>query len=586
MRTPTATVLSARGVTKVYGGTHVLREVDFDVAAGRVTALFGENGAGKSTLMRILSGIEHPTTGHVELDGEPVRFASPRDATDQGVAIVHQGLSLCPNLSIQDNLFLAREICGGPWVIDRSSQRATAAAVLHSLEEYLDPDLPVGDLTPGEQQIVEIARALLQEARVLIMDEPTSALTAPEVKVLFRVVKELASNGVAIVYVSSHLEEALEIADDVVVLRDGRPVATADAGNVGVRWIVERMTGPGRGDPPPRSAPVAGEELLALRGLVVADPANPGRLAVDDLSLTVREGEIVGIYGLTGSGRTELLEALAGRIPSQSGRVLLSGVPLEGVGIRDRVGLGMVLVPGDRRRDGLVQTMSVGENLSLAGLGAFVRRLFVRRDRERDAVRRMIADITPGTGGAGDTSGMSGMSDMSDAGGTGGAGGVGDTSGIGGTSDTSGAEAPVTSLSGGDQQKVVIGRALLTAPRVLLLDEPSCGVDVGARADIFELIAARAERGLAVLFTTSDPEEALRVPDRLLVLARGVLVGEFRRGTTTREELLRVADGTAADLDTATDLDTGLGTGMDADLGTDTGFHIGLDRRAGRDGEG
>ncbi len=527
MRTPTTTVLSARDVTKVYGDTHVLRGVDFDVAAGRVTALFGENGAGKSTLTRILSGIEHPTTGHVELDGEPVRFVSPRDAAGKGVAIVHQGLCLCPNLSIQDNLFLAREIHGGPWVIDRSSQRATAAAILHSLEEYLDPDQLVGTLTPSKQQIVEIARALLQEARVLIMDEPTSALTAPEVKVLFRVIKELASNGVAIVYVSAHLEEALEIADDVAVLRDGRLVATADADNVGVRWVVERMTDRDQGDRFPRGTAVAGEELLTLRDLVVADPANPGRLAVDGLSLTVREGEIVGIYGLTGSGRTELLEALAGRIPSQSGRVLLSGTPLERAGIRDRVGLGMILVPGNRRRDGLVQTMSVGENLSLAGLGAFVRRLLIRRDLERDAVRRMITDITVGTGGT---------------------------------------EASVASLSGGDQQKVVIGRALLTAPRVLLLDEPSRGVDVGARTDIFELIAAQAEHGLAVLFTTSDAEEALRVPDRLLVLARGVLVGEFRRGTTTREELLKVSNGsTSADPDIDPDIDRDTGTSTDGD---------------------
>ncbi|MEU4536623.1 sugar ABC transporter ATP-binding protein [Streptosporangium sp. NPDC023825] len=533
MRLPTATVLSARDVTKVYEDAYVLRDVDFDVAAGRVTALFGENGAGKSTLMRILSGIEHPTAGHVELDGEPVRFVSPRDAADRGVAIVHQGLSLCPNLSIQDNLFLAREIRGGPWVIDRSSQRATTAAILHSLEEYLDPDLLVGDLTPGEQQIVEIARALLQEARVLIMDEPTSALTAPEVEVLFRVLKELTSNGVAIVYVSTHLEEALEIADDVVVLRDGRLVATADAGNVGVRWVVERMTDRDQGDRFPPRAAVAGEELLTLRDLVVADPANPGRLAVDGLSLTVREGEIVGIYGLTGSGRTELLEALAGLIPSQSGRVLLSGTPLESLGIRDRVGLGMILVPGNRRRDGLVQTMSVGENLSLAGLGAFVRRLFICRDRERDAVRRMIDDITVGAGDADDADG---------------------------TGDAGGAEASVASLSGGDQQKVVIGRALMAAPRVLLLDEPSRGVDVGARTDIFTLIAAQAERGLAVLFTTSDAEEALRVPDRLLVLARGVLVGEFRRGTTTREELLKVSDGSTS---TDTDIDRNTGTSTD-----------------------
>ncbi|MEU8379042.1 sugar ABC transporter ATP-binding protein [Streptosporangium sp. NPDC048865] len=544
MRIPTTTVLSARDVTKVYGDTHVLEEIDFDVAAGRVTSLFGENGAGKSVLMRILSGIEHPTAGHVELDGEPVRFTSPRDAADRGVAIVHQGLSLCPNLSVQDNLFLAREIRGGPWLIDRPSQRATTAAVLHGLEEYLDPDRLVGDLTPGEQQIVEIARALLQEARVMIMDEPTSALPASEVKVLFRVIKELTSNGVAIVYVSSHLEEALEIADDVVVLRGGRLVATADARSVGVRWILERMADPGRDDRFPHAVPATGEELLALRGLVVADPANPGRLAVDDLSLTVREGEIVGIYGLTGSGRTELLEALAGRIPSQSGRILLSGTPLEGMGIRDRVDQGVVLVPGDRWHDGLVPTMSLGENLSLAGLCAFAGRMFVSRDRERDAVRRMITCLAVGAGRTGTT--------------------------------------PVTSLNAGDQQKVVIGRALLTDPWVLLMDEPSRGVDAGARADIFELVAARAERGLAVVFTTSDAEEALRVPDRLLVLAHGILAGEFRRGAVTRERLLKVAngafldDGTAGDVNGYTDEDTAGYTG--GDTGGDLSPGGGTDR--------
>ncbi|MFF5109033.1 sugar ABC transporter ATP-binding protein [Streptosporangium sp. NPDC000509] len=505
MKISAATVLSARDVTKLYGDTPALRGIDFDVAAGRVTALFGENGAGKSTLMRILSGSEHPTSGHVELDGEPVRFASPRDAADQGVSIVHQGLSLCPNLSIQDNLFLAREICGGAWVIDRSSQRATTTAILHSLKEYPDPDLPVGDLMPGEQQIVEIARALLQEARVLIMDEPTSALTAPEIEVLFRVIKELTANGVAVVYVSSHLEEALRIADDVVVLRDGRLVATADAESVSVRWLLERMTDRDRDDLFPHHAPVSGQEVLSLRGLVVADPANPGRLAIDDLSLTVREGEIVGIYGLTGAGRTELLEALAGLIPSQSGEILLCGVPLEHAGIRDRIAQGVALVPENRWRDGLVPTMSVGENLSLARLGTFVHRLFFSRARERKVVDRMITDIDVGW------------------------------------EDT---RAPVASLSGGDQQKVIIGRALLTAPRVLLLDEPSRGVGTDARAEIFELLAAHAERGLAVVFSTSDAEEALRVPDRLLVLARGVLAGEFRRGETAREELMRVADGT------------------------------------------
>ncbi|GAA5055285.1 erythritol transport system ATP-binding protein [Thermocatellispora tengchongensis] len=504
--TATNAVLAAREVTKVYGGTQALKGVDFDVAAGRVTALFGENGAGKSTLMKILAGIEQPTTGHVELDGRPARLASSRDAADQGISIIHQELSLCPNLSIQDNLFLAREVRRPYGAVDRRAEREATIAVLRTLEEELDPDTPVADLRLGQQQIVEIARALLQEARVLIMDEPTSALTAPEVEVLFKVIRDLTARGVAVVYISHHLDEALEIADDVVVLRDGRLVATAKAGDVDLRWIVAQMVGRDQDALFPDREALAGDEVLALRDLVVADPANPDRLAVNGVNLTLRAGEIVGVYGLMGSGRTELLEALAGRIPPASGEIRLGGEPLSGTGIRERIERGVVLVPEDRQRDGLVQTMTVGENLSLAGLYKFVRRLFVSQERERGAVERVIADVTV---------------------------------------KTAGAKAPIGSLSGGNQQKVVIGKALLTDPRVLLLDEPSRGVDVGAKADIFQLMAAQARRGLAVLFTTSEAEEALHIPDRLLVLARGVVVGEYRRGEINREELMSVSDGAA-----------------------------------------
>ncbi|MEU6721966.1 sugar ABC transporter ATP-binding protein [Nonomuraea sp. NPDC046802] len=503
-----APVLRARDVTKVYGGTHALKGVGFSVAPGRVTALFGENGAGKSTLMKILAGIEQPTTGHVELDGRPVRLRSSKEAADQGISIIHQELSLCPNLSVQDNLFLARELRTAYGSVDRKAQREATAAVLRRLEEDLDPDRLVGDLRLGRQQLVEIARALLQRARVLIMDEPTSALTASEVEVLFRVIGELTSAGVAVVYISHHLDEALDIADDVVVLRDGDLVASARAEEVDLRWIVERMVGRDQDTLFPSRQPVLGREALTIRDLTVADPAVPERLAVDGLSLGVLEGEIVGVYGLMGSGRTELLETLAGRLRPASGEILLAGEPLDEPGIRERIARGVVLVPEDRQRDGLVQTMSVGQNLSLAALGAFVRGLFVSERRERAAVARAITDVTVKAGGAG---------------------------------------AAIGSLSGGNQQKVIIGKALLTGPRVLLLDEPSRGVDVGAKADIFELMAAQARQGLAVLFTTSDAEEALHIPDRLLVLARGALVGEFRRGELTREELMRVSDGGTQD---------------------------------------
>ncbi|MFD0476173.1 sugar ABC transporter ATP-binding protein [Nonomuraea thailandensis] len=374
--------LRAREVTKVYGGTHALKGVDFAAAPGRVTALFGENGAGKSTLMKILAGIEQPTTGHVELDGRPARLVSSRHAADLGIAIIHQELSLCPNLSITDNLFLARELRTPYGAVDRRAQRERTLGVLRTLEEDLDPDTPVADLRLGQQQIVEIARALLQDTRVLIMDEPTSALTAPEVEVLFKVIRDLTARGVAVVYISHHLDEALDLADDVVVLRDGALVATAPAAEVDLRWIVEQMVGRDQDALFPDREALAGQPVLELRELVVADPANPDRLAVDGVSLTLRAGEIVGVYGLMGSGRTELLEALAGRLRPASGEIVLAGEPLTRAGIRDRIERGLVLVPEDRQRDGLVQTMTVGENLSLAGLHQYVRRLFVSAARE------------------------------------------------------------------------------------------------------------------------------------------------------------------------------------------------------------
>ncbi len=503
---PADTVLSARDVTKTYGGTHALRGVDLGVAPGRVTALFGENGAGKSTLMKILAGIETPTTGHVELDGQVVDFASPRQAADQGVVIIHQELSLCPNLSIQDNLFLAREERGRLGSVDRGTQRDATAVVLQRLEEKLDPDTLVGDLRIGQQQLVEIARALLQNARVLIMDEPTSALSMTEVDILFRVIRELTAHGVAVIYISHHLEESLEIADDVAVLRDGRLVATGFADEVDLAWVVHHMVGRDQGSLFPKRHARLGGVALSVRRLQVADPSNPHRLAVDGIDLEIHTGEIVGIYGLMASGRTELLEAIAGRLPVASGSVRFDGEDLDRESVRERIRRGIALVPEDRQRDGLVQTMSVGQNLSLSSLMSFVRRGMITRNRERDAVAGMITDVTV---------------------------------------KTSAQSAAIGSLSGGNQQKVVIGKALLTRPRVLLLDEPSRGVDIGAKADIFALMTEQAESGLAVVFTTSEAEEALHIPDRLLVLERGRLVADLDPHSIDRGRLMQLADGTS-----------------------------------------
>jgi erythritol transport system ATP-binding protein len=499
-------VLAAADVTKNYGGTRALRGVTLGVAAGRVTALFGENGAGKSTLMKIFAGIEDPSTGQIILDGVPVHFASPREAADRGVVIIHQELSLCPNLSVEDNLFLARETTR-LGRLDRRAQRDATKKVLASLEEEIDPGTLVGDLRIGQQQLVEIARALLQNARVLIMDEPTSALSVNEVEVLFRVIGELRADGVAIVYISHHLEESLEIADDVAVLRDGELVAVDRAADVDLAWIVQNMVGRDQDSLFPDRDPALGDVVLSVRALQVADPTNPQRLAVDGIDVDVRAGEIVGIYGLMASGRTEFMEAVAGRLPLAAGLVEFDGRQLEGQTVRQRIRSGVALVPEDRQRDGLVQTMSVGQNLSLSALTSFVRRGLVSRRSETTAVTAMITDVTVKTAGPG---------------------------------------AAIGSLSGGNQQKVVIGKALLTHPKVLLLDEPSRGVDIGAKADIFALMTKQAANGLAVIFTTSEAEEALNIPDRLLVFQRGRLIADLDPNSIDRPQLMGLADGTTS----------------------------------------
>ncbi|GAA3769018.1 sugar ABC transporter ATP-binding protein [Plantactinospora mayteni] len=499
-RAPVApVVMRAREVTKAYGGVHALKGVDFSVRAGAVTALFGENGAGKSTLMKILAGVETPSNGAVELDGEPVAFRSAADAVAHGVAIIHQELNLCPNLSVTDNVFLGRERTGWGGLLSARGQRRTTAALLARLEEPIDPDTLVGDLRLGQQQIVEIARAISLDTRVLIMDEPTSALSASEVEVLFRVIHDLTGNGVAIVYISHHLEEALEIADDVAVLRDGALVAAGRADEVDLGWIVANMVGRNPDDLYPRLTAPAGEPLLEIEGVSVVDPTNPARLAVDDLSLTVRAGEVVCLYGLMGAGRTELLEALAGRSPMRAGTVRVGGHDVTSTSIAERIALGLVLVPEDRQRDGLVQTMSVGDNLSLAAIGRLLAGPFIAGRREGDAIARTISSVTV---------------------------------------KAAGPAAAITSLSGGNQQKVVLGKALLTEPRVLLLDEPTRGIDVGAKADIFALMAEQARQGVAVLFATSELGEALNAATRVLVMYRGRAVQVLDPATTSKEELM------------------------------------------------
>jgi erythritol transport system ATP-binding protein len=493
------TVLEARNVAKSYGAVHALKGVNFEIRRGQVTTLFGENGAGKSTLMKVLAGVIRPSSGEILLDGAPVTFANSTEARDRGISIIHQELSLAPNLSVRDNIFMGREIVG-PLGVDFAEEARQARALMAELEEDIDPLTLVEDLRLGQQQIVEIARALSARSRILIMDEPTSALSASEVEVLFKVIEDLKARGVAIVYISHHLEEALTITDNAVVLRDGTMAAYAERRDIDLEWIVRHMVGENFDLGRPPTGYDLGDVALAIEGASVPDAS--GSDLVDGLSLHVRAGEIVCLYGLMGAGRTELLEAVAGRLPLTAGRVLLEGQDVSRLSIAQRIERGLVLVPEDRQRDGLVQTMSVGENLSLPSIMSFTRGLFTSRSRERAVIEDGIRQTRIKAGGAG---------------------------------------AAIGSLSGGNQQKVVIGKMLATRPRVVLLDEPSRGIDVGAKAEVFRLLAEGARRGLAVIFSTSEVGECLSIAHRIVVLRRGRIAAEF--GPDAPKDRIMAASG-------------------------------------------
>ncbi|MBC8718309.1 sugar ABC transporter ATP-binding protein [Ochrobactrum sp. Marseille-Q0166] len=493
-------VLSAHDVAKAYGRINALKGVNFEIRRGQVTTLFGENGAGKSTLMKVLSGVIQPTSGTIILDGEPVVFNSSTEARDRGISIIHQELSLAPNMNVRDNIFMGREIRGATGVNFAEEERLTRE-LLAELEEDIDPLTLVEELRLGQQQVVEIARALSVNSRILIMDEPTSALSASEVEVLFKVIRDLKARGVAIVYISHHLEEALQITDHAVVLRDGTMTAYAPRSDIDLEWIVRNMVGENFDLGSPPTGYEWGNVALSVEGLTVQDKSGDFAL-VDNMSLNVRAGEIVCIYGLMGAGRTELLETVAGRLKANAGKILLEGRDVANLTIAQRIDQGLVLVPEDRQRDGLVQTMTVGRNLSLASIGEMTKGLFTSTKREKNIVDQSIKNVHI---------------------------------------KTDGGEAAIGSLSGGNQQKVVIGKMLATEPKVILLDEPSRGIDIGAKAEVFKLLAEKAKDGLAVVYTTSEVGECLSIAHRIIVMHRGRISAEF--GSDVSKEKIMAASG-------------------------------------------
>jgi erythritol transport system ATP-binding protein len=495
-------VLVAEKITKRFPGTVALDAVDFTVYAGSVNVLIGENGAGKSTLIKILAGVEPATSGRLLLDGSPVEFKSTREAAQVGIGIIFQELNLYPNLNISENIFVARELTRGGVVQHRRQEQVTSE-LLERLEQPLDPAALVRDLRMGQQQIVEIAKALSQNVRILIMDEPTSALTTAETEALFRIIADLRAHGVAIIYISHKLEELLTIGDYVTVLRDGRLAAASPARAINIAWIIEKMVGRNVSASRHRmqtNAHVSDRPVLEVKNLSL--PRVGGGFALENVSLTLRRGEIVAIFGLMGAGRTELFECLMGQHPEASGEIHLDGHNLRNETIRGRIELGMMLVPEDRQRLGLIQKLSVAQNITLANLRRFVTSFWLSERRELHEVNAMIQNLSI---------------------------------------KTQNPQQPITSLSGGNQQKVVIAKSLLTEPQVLMLDEPTRGIDVGAKAEIFEIMNQLAEKGLAVLFVSSELPEMFTVPDRVIVLSKGKVTGEFLHDQLSEEALVLAA---------------------------------------------
>ena len=502
-------IITMQRIHKSFGAVEVLHGVDFDVRPGEVHVLAGENGAGKSTLIRILAGVYDDWGGTVAVQGRPLRLAHPRDAVLAGIATIHQELSLIPSMSVADNLFLGRELRGRLGQVRFGAQEAEASRLLAAMDLEFSPRQAVAELPLSSRQLLEIGRALGRDALLFIFDEPTSALGEHEVERLFERIQELKRRGRGVVYITHRMEEIYRLADRITVLRDGRVVGVATpeqlpAGEL-VRWMVGRDVG-GRPQAVPGTPERGGGSALRVEGLRVAHPERPDRAVVEDVTFTVGRGEIVGLAGLQGSGASEVLHALFGALGRRaSGRVEVGGEPLAMRSPRESVARGLVLLTSDRKATGLAPDLSVTHNVSLASLRRLSNRGgWVRRRREREAVASLARDFRL---------------------------------------DAPSLDAPVRTLSGGNQQKAYLARCLLPSPRVLLLDEPTRGIDVGAKADIYELMREWVGSGIGIVLITSEMEELLALSDRILVMHRGRVAAELAGADATKERVLAAAMG-------------------------------------------
>ncbi len=495
-------VLHCEQIEKIYPGTKALDHVSFDVLRGKVNVLIGENGAGKSTLMKIIAGIEQPSGGKLYMEGQEVTFKNTSAARAKGIGIIHQELSLFPNLTIAQNIYMNHEKTKGPFV-DNAAHIEGTKRVLERLQHQMPPNTQVGDLRVGQQQRVEIARNLVEEdLKIHIMDEPTSSLSNQEVKVLFGIMRELTEAGISIVYISHRLEEIMEIGDHVTILRDGHYVADADVKDIQLSWIVTNMVGENKSYTRTPRAIDLSKQPVELKVENLSLPKKGGGWLLHNVEFEVKKGEIFGVYGLLGAGRSELMECIMGLRPEHTGDIWLEGQKLKIGQTSEQIKKGIAIVPEDRQGSGLVQTMDIEKNTSLSNLKKYAKRLFLSQKAEDEDVDRVIEDI---------------HIKVADK------------------------KLPILSLSGGNQQKVVIGKGLLIGPKILLMDEPSRGIDIGAKTEVFDIIHQYADQGLTIIVVSSELKEIMNIADRIMVLSNGVKTAEFTAGEGLTEDDLVLA---------------------------------------------
>ena len=488
-------IVSMNDISKNFPGVKALDKVHFELCSGEVMALLGENGAGKSTLMKILSGVYTRDGGTMEIFGKSYDDLTPKQAQEAGVAIIHQELNMCKHLSVAENMFLGREMVG-KGILDNRKMRQEAKHILNELKIDIDPDQTVGDLPVSKQQMVEIAKALSIHAKILIMDEPTSALTAREIEDLFRIIKDLKAQECGIVYISHRLEELAEIVDRVTIMRDGQYITDGNFKDMTMDQIITNMVGREIKEKFPRVTCTKGKKVFEVKNL------NAGRM-VRDINFSLYEGEIVGFAGLMGAGRTETTRAIFGVDPKESGEFYLDGQKIEIHNPMDAIRNGVVLAPEDRKKDGLCTKLSIRQNLALPNLDLICSKLgVISRKQEDDLCEKAVKDLLI---------------------------------------KTPTVEVNAGNLSGGNQQKVVVGKWLARNSRVVIFDEPTRGIDVGAKVEIYNLMNQLKKQGIAVMFVSSEMPEVLGIADRVIVMCDGRITGEVIAKETTQNEVLKFA---------------------------------------------